>query len=729
MEITERLPLTPIHWLSQLSYSEFVEQCLNKDKKHTKEECKTKYSILQNFCQTNLKTDGITKRIYSYSTGTSGRLFSGGSLQGLPSTIRGLFMRDGVGTDIDMCNAHPVVLRYICKLHNIPCPHLEYYITHREICLMKFESRELGKISYLTALNKDTVNQTKGLPVEFKKYDIEIKQIQKQLVKIPEYTELVSSVSENKPYNKLGSAVNRIMCYYENIILQHAIHVINKKGLEIAVLMFDGLMVYGNYYKDKGLLEDITRYVENKMNGLDMIWTYKEHNTELKIPDDFVFKQTVKNNKNENSFEYVAKEFEKTHLKIINKSLFVKHDNNNIIFLTQAQLKMSYSHLSYDEPIYNNKGIFTGYNTLPFITKWIGFTHNIRRKDDVDIYPNSTDCPENIFNLWRPFAMELLTDSYTHKQTELNFILHHIKILCNHDENVYDYFIKWIAQMIQYPHIKTIMPTFISGEGSGKGTLFKLFEKMLGYEKVFETTNPSRDVWGDFNGMMCNCFLVNLNELSKKDTMEAEGKIKGLITDNTLAINQKGIPQYKIKSYHRFITTTNKEEPINSTNGDRRNLIIRSSDEKKGDYIYFETMHKFLEDIDVIRTCYDYFKGIDGMDKFKDIPIPITEYQTNLKELSKSPIELWLESFIRDHMNDSKECIELLGTEIYDLFKHWCSENGIKYEIDSRKLGVRLTNMKIHGVYKGKHTKKGETKMFNITELKKTLKIGCLIDL
>jgi hypothetical protein len=317
------------------------------------------------------------------------------------------------------------------------------------------------------------------------------------------------------------------------------------------------------------------------MNGLEMKWTYKEHNTELSVPEDFEVKNTDKITKNENSFEYVAKEFEKNHLKIINKSLFVKHDNNNIIFLTQAQLKMSYSHLSYDVPVYNDKGIFTGLNTLPFINKWTGFTHNIRRKDDVDIYPNSKDCPENIFNLWRPFAMELLTEPYTHKQPELNFILNHIKILCNHDENVYDYFIKWIAQMIQYPHIKTIMPTFISGEGAGKGTLFKLFEKMLGNEKVFETTNPSRDVWGDFNGMMCNCSLVNLNELSKKDTMEAEGKIKGLITDNTFAINQKGIPQYKIKSYHRFITTTNKEEPINSTNGDRRNLIIRSSDEKK----------------------------------------------------------------------------------------------------------------------------------------------------
>ena len=481
--------------------------------------------------------------------------------------------------------------------------------------------------------------------------------------------------------------------------------------------MFDGLMIYGDYYKDFNLLEDISHYVETQMQGLNIKWAYKEHNIDLTVPDNFT-------DCNSNMFECVAAEFEKTHLKIINKSLYIKHDNNNIIFLTQAQLKMSYSHLSYESPIYTDKGTFIRFDTLSFITKWIGFTHNIKRKDDIDIYPNINDCPNNIFNLWRPFAMSVLIEPYLHKQHELDVILHHIKILCNHDECVYNYFIKWIAQMIQYPHIKTIMPTFISGEGSGKGTLFKLFEKMLGSEKVFETTNPSRDVWGDFNGMMCNCFLVNLNELSKKDTIEAEGKIKGLITDNTLAINQKGIPQYKIKSYHRFITTTNKEEPINSSNGDRRNLIIRASDEKKGDFQYFENIYKYLDNINVLRTCFDYFKNIKGMDNFKDISIPQTEYQTNLKELSKSPIEQWLESFTREHSTDS--FIELLGFEMYDLFKLWCSLNGIKYEINSVKLGVRLTNMNIKGISKGKHTKMGTYKLFNINELKIYFNIGVL---
>ena len=57
---------------------------------------------------------------------------------------------------------------------------------------------------------------------------------------------------------------------------------------------------------------------------------------------------------------------------------------------------------------------------------------------------------------------------------------------------------------------------------------------------VFETATPSRDIWGDFNGRMASTFLVNLNELSKKETIESEGRIKALITDPKLTINNKG---------------------------------------------------------------------------------------------------------------------------------------------------------------------------------------------
>jgi hypothetical protein len=304
-------------------------------------------------------------------------------------------------------------------------------------------------------------------------------------------------------------------------------------------------------------------------------------------------------------------------------------------------------------------------------------------------------------------------------------ILNHIKILCGNDEEVYSYFIKWVAQMVQYPAVKSICPTLISKEGAGKTTLIQLLSKMLGSEKVFETATPSRDIWGDFNGRMANTFMVNLNELSKKETLESEGKIKALITDPKLTINNKGISQYDINSYHRFIITTNNEEPVNTTKDDRRKLIIRSSDEKIGDKEYFKTIYGYLENINVIKTCYEYFKSIPEMQDFNKIPMPQTEYQQNLKELSRSPIELWLVQLIYDNWNS--ENVEMLGSEANDCFKDFCKTNNITFDINALKLGIRIKNMNISGIEKGKHTRKGETKMYVIEKLKKHFKLGSIL--
>ena len=115
-----------------------------------------------------------------------------------------------------------------------------------------------------------------------------MKKIQKQLVELPDYKNLQATIPEYKlSKNYDGSVVNRILCYYENIVLQHALHVINRKGMEIAIFMFDGLMAYGDHYNEKNLLKEITDYVEEQMPNLNMKWDYKEHDDTLKIDDNF----------------------------------------------------------------------------------------------------------------------------------------------------------------------------------------------------------------------------------------------------------------------------------------------------------------------------------------------------------------------------------------------------------------------------------------------------------
>jgi uncharacterized protein YwbE len=207
MELTERVPMRTIMWLSQITYSVFHADCIQSsineglDKPPTEDAITHWYGVLQQFCKTNIKTKGVTKRIYSFSTttptGMGGRLFSGGSLQGIWKKFRGLLMRD-ISTDLDEKNSHPTVLLYICKKHGISCPNLEYYVNNRDFCLSKFKTPEFGKLCYLKSTNNDKQNRTPGLPSEFRKYDAEMKIIQKQLIDLPEYIELVDTIPSTK---------------------------------------------------------------------------------------------------------------------------------------------------------------------------------------------------------------------------------------------------------------------------------------------------------------------------------------------------------------------------------------------------------------------------------------------------------------------------------------------------------------------------------------------------
>lgn len=733
MEIVERPNPLAVRYLKSITFDTFKETCINQTENagkppHKLSDIKAWYNNLQKFCKDNLKTKCEITRLYAHSqdtpAGMGGRLFCGNSLQGIWSGYRGLLMRDRA-TDIDMKNCHPVVLKYVCGLHDIPCPNLEYYINHREEILADFNDRTFGKKLFLEAINNNKCKYGKDLPDSFRLFDKEMKYIQQKLMDIDEYKLLKETIPEYKRlYNLTGSLLNRIMCYYENIILGYAIHIVRKYGIEIAILMFDGLMIYGGHYNNTALLTEIEQYVESKMEGLNMKWCYKEHDDEIQIPEDW----TPDDDADlvlQKPFPDVVKTFELTHAKITDRAVFVKENPDEVIINSRSQMCVSYEHLKFDE-FKNIPKVGKVIVEKQFIDAWLKY-ENIRCFRDMGVYPKACLCPPDIFNMWRPFEMEKYTDDYVKNDEALLFMRNHIKVLCGNDIDVADYVEKWVAQMFQYPEVKTISPTFISKQGAGKGSFIELLRRMMGRKKIFETTDPARDVWGQFNGCMADAFLVNLDELSQKDIIDNEGKLKGLQTNPAMRINNKGVNQFEIISYHRFLNTTNNLNPMKTTDDDRRNLIVASSNELIGDKDYFNRMYRYLDDINVLRTCYDYFKSIPDMGNFNKIPIPETEYQNNLKEMNVSPVEMWLEDFTRRHINKTQ--VERLGCEIYEDFETWKFSNNIKYETNTLKLGVLLSNLKINGITKGRHTTMGNTKYFDIPLLKKHFKIGCLVEL
>jgi hypothetical protein len=91
------------------------------------------------------------------------------------------------------------------------------------------------------------------------------------------------------------------------------------------------------------------------------------------------------------------------------------------------------------------------------------------------------------------------------------------------------------------------------------------------------------------------------------------------------------------------------------------------------------------------------------------------------------PIEQWLKHFTEENFN--KKEVEMLGIEACNLFKEWwkTQNDDTPYSITPLKLGVRINNLNIDGIEKGKHTSKGDTKVYNIDKLKKYFNIGLLL--
>ena len=80
--------------------------------------------------------------------------------------------------------------------------------------------------------------------------------------------------------------------------------------------------------------------------------------------------------------------------------------------------------------------------------------------------------------------------------------------------------------------------------------------------------------------------------------------------------------------------------------------------------------------------------------------------------------------------NYEKETVEMLGSETFESFMSWTMMNGFEdYKTNNLKFGVNLTNLRVDGVEKGKHTNKGWTKIFNIAKLKTYFNLELLVDL
>lgn len=195
------------------------------------------------------------------------------SLQGMARPIRHALCKSN-HVDIDCKNCHPVILRTLCDAYNFNCDKINYYIDNRNQCLQELID--------LTSKDKDTVKQwllsllnggnskelfTFQVPEWVLDFKAQIKLIHEQFYNLPEFSSFVKQIQKQygtDVFNPLGKVMNKILCMYENAIIQHVIHFFNENGIQVISNQFDGVLVKNDPQLDS-LFDPLTTFIHDNL--------------------------------------------------------------------------------------------------------------------------------------------------------------------------------------------------------------------------------------------------------------------------------------------------------------------------------------------------------------------------------------------------------------------------------------------------------------------------------
>jgi hypothetical protein len=151
----------------------------------------------------------------------------------------------------------------------------------------------------------------------------------------------------------------------------------------------------------------------------------------------------------------------------------------------------------------------------------------------------------------------------------------------------------YLALLVQKPAEKIRFALLIRGaQGTGKSWIGNLMERIIGTPNVVRPSND--EVVSRWTGWMEGAQLAIVEELMTLGRLEVANRLKPVITDPTIRIEEKYCSLYSIPNHLNFICFTNHEDALKIEHGDRRWLVVFSPAAKQ-DAGYYERLFGYLE--------------------------------------------------------------------------------------------------------------------------------------
>jgi hypothetical protein len=121
-------------------------------------------------------------------------------------------------------------------------------------------------------------------------------------------------------------------------------------------------------------------------------------------------------------------------------------------------------------------------------------------------------------------------------------------------------------------------------------------------------------VVSNFNASLERHYVVCMDEALFAGDKRAVDRLKSLVTEPVVDIEQKYQPRRTIHSYHRFFAASNSDHFAQTDRDDRRFLYLRVPDTRQGDHAYFDSLHTAIGDPNVVSAFVCDLLAIDLAD-------------------------------------------------------------------------------------------------------------------
>jgi hypothetical protein len=188
-----------------------------------------------------------------------------------------------------------------------------------------------------------------------------------------------------------------------------------------------------------------------------------------------------------------------------------------------------------------------------------------------------------------------------------------LKVICNGDSASHWYLLSFLAHMLQFPEEKPgIVPVLIGGQGTGKGVFFQLLKAV--WSKTTLLVSDVNEVVGQFNAALERNYVVCMDEALFSGDKKSLDRLKSIVTEPAIRIEQKYQPARSIDSVHRFFAATNHDQFAHVEKDDRRFFFLRVSSVHKQDTDYFEMLCDSFSDGQTLEGFVAFLLSLDLAD-------------------------------------------------------------------------------------------------------------------